>query len=323
MATAVHAAERDIRMTDRLQIAVFTKNRTNPAYEAARIGADRTAARLSAATAHFVPRVPDDVDEQIALIDAALTLHPDGFVFVPVHETAVNDAVRRIDASSIPLANIINRMSAGKRITFVGSDDVALSLAVAERLFAHIAGRGQILVMEGTSGSVTSKARLAGFRQGAARYPGITILAVRAANYQRDDARRLMEEWLGRHPIIDGVLCGNDVMALGAIEAMHAAGRMVPVVGVNALPEAIAALKDGTLLATADFDAMKMACIATEAMIRHLRGEVVPREIMLPVQIVERTNCEPWDRPLAERECPQWKDVVGAALQPQRQTGIA
>ena len=297
-------------MTDRLHIAVFTKNRTNPAYEAARIGADRTASRLGGYTSHFVPRTPDDSEEQIALIDRALAERPDGFVFVPVHETAVDEAVRKIDATGIPLANFINRMRAGERITFVGSDDVALAIAVADRLIRRIGARGEILIMEGTRGSVTSQARLAGFRQAAARFPDIRILAVGAANYQHDDARWLMEEWLGAYPRVDGVLCANDVMALGAIEAMHAAGRMIPVVGVNALPEAIHALKDGTLLATADFDALKMACVATEAVIRHLRGESVPREIRLPVTLVDRENCTSWDRPLAERECPRWEEVV-------------
>ena len=46
---------------------------------------------------------------------------------------------------------------------------------------------------------------------------------------------------------------------------------------------------------------MKMGCVATEAAIRHLRGEAVPEEIMLPVQIVDRTNCGPWDKPFEER----------------------
>ena len=54
------------------RIAVFTKNRTNPAYEAARLGADRTAARLGATTVHYVPEKPDSVPEQIALIARAI-----------------------------------------------------------------------------------------------------------------------------------------------------------------------------------------------------------------------------------------------------------
>jgi ribose transport system substrate-binding protein len=82
------------------------------------------------------------------------------------------------------------------------------------------------------------------------------------------------------------------------------------VIGVNALPEAITAIKSGKLLATVDFDAMKIACIATEAALRHLRGKTVPREIILPVRIVDASNYQPWDRPLEERECPRWEDVV-------------
>ena len=59
---------------------------------------------------------------------------------------------------------------------------------------------------------------------------------------------------------------------------------------------------------------MKMSCIATEAAIRHLRGEAVPAEIELPVQIVDASNFQPWDRPVEERECPRWEDVVGQIL---------
>ena len=49
---------------------------------------------------------------------------------------------------------------------------------------------------------------------------------------------------------------------------------------------------------------------ATEAALRHLRGERVPRHIELPVQVVDRANCGPWDKPFEERECPRWEEVV-------------
>ena len=119
-----------------------------------------------------------------------------------------------------------------------------------------------------------------------------------------------MTDFLATKIHIDGVLSANDVMSLGIIAVMEAAGLSVPVIGVNALPEAITSIKDGKLLATVDFDALKIACIATEAAVRHLRGETVPSEIILPVQIVDRTNFQPWDRPLEERECPRWNDIV-------------
>jgi ribose transport system substrate-binding protein len=291
-------------------IAVFTKNRTNPAYTAARLGAERVAARLGARVVHYVPDKPDDVAEQRALIDRAIAERPDAAVFVPVHATAMSDSVRKLNAARIPTVNYLNRLAEGRFVTFVGSDDRRLARDIAAYLFEHIGGKGDIVILEGVPAAVTSRDRMRGFRDAIAEWPGIRVAASRAGDYQQETARRVMAELLAQLPHLDGILSANDVMSLGAIEALEAAGRRVPVIGVNALPEAIAAIKTGQLLASADFDAMKIACIATEAALRHLRGEPVPAEIILPVSIVDATNYQPWDRPLEERGCPRWEDVV-------------
>ena len=291
-------------------IAVFTKNRTNPAYTAARLGADRVAARLGARIAHYVPEKPDDVAEQKALVERAIAARPDAAVFVPVHATAMSDSVRQLNAAGIPTVNYLNRLAEGRFVTYVGSDDFRLARDIAAYLFQHIGGKGDIVILEGVPAAVTSQERLRGFRDAARDSPGIRIAASRAADYQQETARRVTTELLAGLRRVDGILCANDVMALGAIEALEAAGRRIPLVGVNAIPEAIAAIKSGSLLATVDFDAMAISSIATEAAIRHLRGERVPAEIILPVRIVDAANYQPWDRPFEERQCPRWEDVV-------------
>lgn len=291
-------------------LAVFTKNRINPAYDAARLAADRTAARLGARIVHYVPDTPDDVAEQTAQVDAAIAARPDAMVFVPVHATAMDAAVRRINAAGIPLVSYLNRMNAGEWVTFVGSDDYRLGADIAEYLFRHIRGKGDVVIIEGMAAAVTNRARLKAFREVAQRWPQIRVLASRPGDYSREVARRSMQALLQEFPRIDGVLTTNDSMSLGALDALAASGRTTPVIGVNAIPEAVTAVKEGRLLATADFDALKIGAIATEAAIRHLRGETVPAEIILPVQIVDASNYRPWDRPLAARECPRWEDVV-------------
>ena len=293
-------------------IAVFTKNYTNPAYAAARLGAERTAARLGARVTHYVPRQPDDLGEQTGLVGQALADRPDAVVFAPVHATAMNDSVRRINAAGIPLVNFINRLAAGGYVAYVGSDDVRLARDIAKRLIDHLGGSGDLVVLEGVPGAVSSQDRLRGFQEAVRAAPRARIVASRPADYQRETARRVTRELLASVSRIDGILSANDVMSLGAIDALREAGRSIPLIGVNALPEAIAELKSGRLLATVDFDAMKLACIATEAAVRHLRDQPVPRDIELPVSIVDASNCAPWDRPLEERECPRWEDIVKA-----------
>lgn len=291
-------------------IAVFTKNRTNPAYAAARLGADRVAARMDARIAHYVPDRPDNVSEQKALVERAIAARSDAAVFVPVHATEMDDSVRKLNAAGIPTVNYLNRLAQGRFVTYVGSDDYQLARDIAAYLFRQLGGEGNVVILEGVPGAVTSQERLRGFRDAARASPGIRITASRAADYQQDTARRVTSELLSRLPRVDGMLCANDVMALGAIEALEEAGRDVPLVGVNAIPEAVAAIKSGKLLATASFDAMHISSIAAEAAIRHLRGERLPAEIILPVTIVDASNYQPWDRPLEERESPRWEDVV-------------
>src|SRR6266849_1049102 len=305
------------------RIAVFTKNRTNPAYEAARIGADRAAIRLGASTLHYVPEQPDNVLEQIALIERAITERPDAVVFVPVHETAVNDAILDFDAACISLFNFITRTTIGQRVCFVGSDDHALAKSIARHLFSKLSGRGEIVIIEGTPASATSRERLNGFHDALADHPDIRVRLSLRGEYQRDIARAVFAGATDKLQGVDAVLCANDSMALGVLDVLGAAAGNPDrplVVGVNAIPEAIAAIEAGQMLATANFDAMTMSGIATEAAVRHLRGETVPREIILPVQIVDATNYSVWNLPFEARSCPSWEDVTSrstaAASQP-------
>ncbi|MGZ5124798.1 MAG: substrate-binding domain-containing protein, partial [Burkholderiales bacterium] len=126
-------------------IAVFTKNRTNPAYAAARLGADRSARQLGARTVHYVPNEPDDIDEQIALIDTALEQRPDAVVLVPVHPTAVNAAIRKIVAAGVPLIGYLNRFSEAGPVTYVGSDDYPLALRIAIYVCERLERRGDVV----------------------------------------------------------------------------------------------------------------------------------------------------------------------------------
>lgn len=291
-------------------IAVFTKNRSNPAYAAARLGADRTALRLGARTVHFVPAKPDNIEEQIALIDEALAQRPDAIVLVPVHPTAVNGAIRKIGAAGVPLIGCLNQFTETGPLTYVGADDHSIGVKIGTYLCENLGGRGKLVILEGAPQSVTSVARVHGFREALKNFPDVRVVATLRGDYLREPARHAAEAFLASGVAFDAVFAANDDMALGMIAALEAAGSDSVIVGVNAIPEAIAAIKRGKLLATIDFDAMKISAIATEAALRHLRGEVLPSQILLPVQVVDRTNYAHWDMPFEERPLMEWKDAV-------------
>ncbi len=77
------------------------------------MGADRAAARFGATTQHHVPETPDDPEQQSALIEQALSQRPDAVVLVPAHPTRVNQAIRAINDSGVPLIALVNRFTEG------------------------------------------------------------------------------------------------------------------------------------------------------------------------------------------------------------------
>lgn len=291
------------------RIAVFTKNRSNPAYEAARIGAERAGARLGARIEHFVPEIPDDPDQQIALVAQALERRPDAFVFTAVHLTKLESSLDTIKEAGIPIFSFIGRLNPGRAISHVGATDYQLASDVANRLFDHLDGQGLVAIIEGPPSTATNVRRLQGYLDAAAQRPGIEIVARCSGANLRGPGREAFAEVLRQHPRIDGVLAANDDMAIGALSALDAAQRQSVIVGVNAIPEAIAAIRDGRMLATADFNAMLLCHLATECAIRHLRGEQVPAEIELSAAVVDRSNYSAWDRPYLDQPLRTLKDV--------------
>ena len=293
-----------------MKLAVFTKNFTNPAYAAARLGAERAAALFGAAVQHFVPQTPDDPEQQSALIDAALATRPDAFVFTPVHPTQIDAALARVHAAGIPLFGFVNEHAAARYVAYCGASDAQLASDIAEYLFTHLQGRGNVVIVEGPAESVTSIERVQAFEAAARRHPGIRIIGRCSGGYQRAPAREAFAALLAEVPQTAAVLAANDIMAIGVLDALQAAGRSAAVVGVNAIPQAIDAIRDGRMLATADFNAMQMCFTATECALRHLRGEAVPSRVDLPVAIVDRHNAAGWDLPYAERRLLTLKELL-------------
>jgi ribose transport system substrate-binding protein len=116
---------------------------------------------------------------------------------------------------------------------------------------------------------------------------------------------------LRSYPQIDGILAANDPMAIGAVDALKAAGRKAQVAGINASREVMDLLNSGDLIASGDYDTFVQGCIGVEMALRIARKEQVPKEVMLKPLVVDRGNAAPFDQPYDKRECPTLASVAG------------
>lgn len=286
-------------------IAVFTKNSTNPAYEAFRIGADQVARGAGARTVHFVPKQPDNVDEQKAFVEQVLKDRPDVIIFIPVDDVAMIDSVKKLNEAKIPIVLASNPLP-GQFVTYVGADDYEIGYHQAKYLFDKMGGKGKIVVIEGTPAAPTNRERLRGYKRAFAETPGIEVLASGVGNYQQPDAKRVVAKVLVQYPQIDAVLSANDGMALGALEALKEANRSAIVIGINGILPAVKQIETGALLASVDFNMFKIGCVATRAAVRQLRAEPLPDKVILPAEVIDKTNYKAWLTPVERRACPEW-----------------
>ncbi len=294
---------------DKMTIAVFTKNRTNPAYEAFRIASDQIARSSGVQVVHYVPKQPDNVDEQIAMVDQVLKDRPDAVIFIPVDDVAMVDSVKRLNDAKIPVVLVSNPLP-GSFVTYVGADDFEIGYREARYLFENLNGKGKIVVIEGTPAAPTNRERLRGYQRAFAEFPGIEVLGSGVGNYQQPDAKRAMAKLLSEHPQIDAVLSANDSMALGVLEALKAANRTAIVIGINGILPAVKQIEAGAILASVDFNMFKIGCTATRAAVRYLKHEPLPEKVILPAEVIDKTNYKAWLVPVDQRSCPEWSDVA-------------
>jgi ribose transport system substrate-binding protein len=292
-----------------MTIAVFTKNSTNPAYEALRIAADQIARTTGARIVHLVPKKPDNVDEQKAMVEQVLIDRPDAVIFIPVDDVAMVDSIKKLNEAKIPIILVSNPLP-GSFVTYVGADDFEIGYQEAKYLFGHLGGKGRIVVIEGTPAAPTNRERVRGYQRAFGEFPGIQVLGSGVGNYQQPDAKRVMEKFLKEHAQIDAVLSANDSMALGVLEALKEAGRTSIVIGINGILPAIKQIEAGAMLASVDFNMFKIGCTATRAAVRYLKKEPVPEEIMLRAEIIDKSNYKAWLVPVDQRACPEWSELV-------------
>lgn len=219
-------------------------------------------------------------------------------------------AVEKINAANIPVVNITDRIASGKVVAYVGADDYNIGLATARHLLKAMGGNGNVIILEGVKGSLTNTDRVRGFNDALKEFPNVKLLASQPANYQRLQALQVMENLMQSHPQINGILAANDPMAVGALEALDGANRKALVIGINGSKEAIELIKSGRLLASGDFNGFIQGCLGTEIALRHLRKQPTPKEIILRPVVIEKTNYQPYETPVEQRQCPKVADMA-------------
>ncbi|SDL41982.1 sugar ABC transporter substrate-binding protein [Siphonobacter aquaeclarae] len=232
--------------------------------------------------------------KQVEQVESFIAQHVDAILLNPCEVEASSPAVAKALAAHIPIINV-NSETSTQPTAFVGSDD-AESARIAMKFIADkLGGKGNILMMQGYMGQAAQLKREQGAKEILKQYPGLTLLASQTGEWDRAKALSLMENWIQSYGSkIQAVFCQNDEMGMGAVKALTDAGlkNKVIVVSIDAIPDAIQAVKNGTLDATVFQNASEQGAKAVETAIKAIKKQAFDKQTLIPFQLVTKQNAD-------------------------------
>jgi inositol transport system substrate-binding protein len=233
-------------------------------------------------------------ERQVQQVENFIAQRVDAIVLNPCEVEASSPAVEKARAAGIPVVNV-NSETRAAPTAFVGSRDEESAELAMEYIARRLGGRGNVVMMHGFLGQAAQIRRDRGARAVLARYPELKLLADQTAEWDRAKAVALMENWIQAHGTnLHAVFAQNDEMAMGAVLALERARLKdrVVVTGVDAIADALQAVRAGRLDATVFQDARGQAGTALETAVKILRGQPYEREVFIPFRLVTRDNVE-------------------------------
>lgn len=237
-------------------------------------------------------------ERQVQQVENFLLQDVDAIILNPCELDASSPAVDKAIAARVPIVNV-NSQTRAEPTAFVGSRDEESAQIAMKYIAERLNGQGNVLMMQGFMGQTAQIDRERGAREVFANYPGLKLLAIQTAEWDRAKAVTLMENWIQSFgDEIDAVFAQNDEMGMGAVIALEQAGvkDKVVVASVDAIADALDAVKAGRLDATVFQDARGQGSTAIETALKIINGEPYEKKVFIPFQLVTRDNVDTFMR---------------------------
>ncbi len=272
----------DVKANDTYKIACIVKNSTNPYMAGCLSGVEEAARQMGFEAILMAPATNDSVEEQVKIMEDLIQSGVDGFVLVPVDTNGIMPGVRKAEEANIPVA-VIGTPAATETFLRTGVDYTETGRVIAKEVAEKIGGEGQVIIIEGPPGAQNAIERLNGINEVLATYPGIEVVASQTANFKRTEGMSVTENLLQKYSDISAIIAANDESAIGAYQAVSAAGlKDVVIAGFDGNQDGSAAILEGGLYASYNTDPFGSCFLAATYIVRYLNDGTMPEQYFIP-----------------------------------------
>ncbi|MWV58928.1 D-ribose ABC transporter substrate-binding protein [Rathayibacter sp. VKM Ac-2754] len=232
-------------------IAIITPPLENPFFKAEADAAQAEAEKLGYETS--VASHDDDPNRQSELIDSAISQNAKAIILDNAGADASIGPIQKAEDAGVAVFLVDREINAtGIAKSQIVANNAQGAAAVAEEFVAALPEGGNYIELTGKESDTNAGVRSEAFASVVSQYPALVQTAKETANWSQDEAFSKVETLLQRDPNVQGIIAGNDTMALGAVAAVEAAGLLdqIKIVGFDGSPDAVEAIKAGKLVAT-------------------------------------------------------------------------
>lgn len=242
----------------------------------------------------IVSDAQNESSKQLTDIENLIQKKPDFLIIDPCDSEAVTSAIEEANEKGIPVLTIDRASNGGEVVSHIGFDAIHSGNIAGDFIADKIGGKGKVVEIMGIMGTNVAQDRSKGFNKAIAKHNEIEIVANQTANFDRAEAMKVMENILQANPEIDAVYAANDEMALGALEAIEAAGRLeeIVLIGCDAIDPSIEAIKAGKLEATIAEPPFFLGKNAVLSALKVLNGEEIDKNVILDSTLVTKDNVD-------------------------------
>ena len=233
-----------------------------------------------------------DVVRQLNQVEGFLNQKVDAVIVLPVDTAATANITRAAVAAKTPLV-YVNRhpdeRTLPEGVVTVASNDIEAGQLQMRYLAQKLGGKGNVAIVMGDLAQNATHARTEGVKQVLKDFPGIKIVEQQSAEWQRSKGMDLTSNWLLAGTAFNAIVANNDEMAIGAAMALQQAGKAkgeIAIVGIDGLPDGLAAIKRGLLAGSVFQDPKAQAAQAVQAAVRMIKGEQVDAQVWVPFELI-------------------------------------
>ena len=281
--------------SDKIKIALVLKTLNSPFFIDLQKGAEKAANKENIELIVQAPEREIDVEKQMQIIENLIQTQVNAICVSPSGSRELLPAIAKANSANIPVLIVDTRIDEKaareqgiKTLTFIGSDNYQGGKLAGEYTSGLSLKEINVVILEGIPGHETGDNRLQGFNDAVSKFQNINLVASQPANWERDQGYNVMQNLLQAHPAIDLVFACNDLMALGAMEAVMAAGKLnkIKIIGFDAVEEARKEIQLGHLEASVAQHPEEMGRLAIEFAIKAIKGETIPKYIPVKIELI-------------------------------------